>query len=81
MPAWAAISAGNMATGLVLPHEVRNVVIAADPDPPGEKAARAAALRWIAQGRTVHIARPNGHGDFNDILLDRASRMGTSRHG
>jgi putative DNA primase/helicase len=29
-PAWAAISAGNMAKGLVLPPEVRRVVIAAD---------------------------------------------------
>ena len=69
LPAWAAISAGNLAAGLVLPAEVRRVVIAADADPPGERAARQAALRWQAEGRSVRIARPNKPGcDFNDIL-------------
>lgn len=32
LPAWAAISAGNLANGLVLPPEARRVVIATDPD-------------------------------------------------
>lgn len=74
LPAWAAINAGNLASGLVLPPEVRSVVIAADPDDPGERAARAAALRWQAEGRNVRIARPsrNGH-DFNDLLMERAN--------
>lgn len=68
LPAWAAISAGNMAKGLLLPPEARNVVIAADPDRAGERAARTAAQRWAAEGRTVQIARPVGTGDFNDLL-------------
>jgi phage/plasmid primase-like uncharacterized protein len=69
LPAWSAISAGNLAQGLVLPADVRRVVIAADPDPPGERAARTAALRWKNEGRTVQIARPDKPGcDFNDIL-------------
>ena len=34
LPAWAAVSAGNLAKGLVLPSEARRVVIAADPDDP-----------------------------------------------
>lgn len=68
LPAWAAISAGNLAQGLVLPAEVRRVVIAADADPPGERAAQAAALRWQREGRTVEIARPDKPGlDFNDV--------------
>jgi putative DNA primase/helicase len=70
LPAWAAIAAGNLARGLVLPAEVRRVVIAADADEPGERAAREAALRWQREGRTVSIARPDKRGcDFNDILL------------
>ena len=73
LPAWAAISAGNLARGLVLPPEVRRVVIASDADEPGETAARAAALRWSAEGRAVRIARPDHAGqDFNDVLRARA---------
>jgi putative DNA primase/helicase len=67
-PAWTALSAGNLARGLVLPSEVRAVVVALDPDPPGERAAHDAAARWAAEGRTVQLARPAGPGDFNDTL-------------
>jgi phage/plasmid primase-like uncharacterized protein len=76
LPAWAAISCGNLAKGLALPSEVRAVVIAADPDPPGEAAAQQAARRWQAEGRTVRIIRPIRDGaDFNDLLREAA------RHG
>lgn len=69
LPAWAAISAGNLARTLILPPEVRSVMIAADPDPPGMKAANEAAERWRAEGRRVHIATPNKPGaDFNNLL-------------
>ena len=72
LPAWAAISAGNMASGLVLPPEVRTVVIASDPDAAGRAAARAAAARWRAEGRTVRITTPDTPGqDFNDMLRAR----------
>lgn len=79
LPAWAAFSAGNLARGLVPPPEVRSVVIAADHDAvdpqgrkPGQDAARAATLRWHAEGRHVRIAMPDieGH-DFNDVLRVR----------
>jgi hypothetical protein len=74
LPAWAALSAGNLAKGLTLPREVRSVVVAADADPEGERAARAAALRWSAERRTVRIARPNAKGrDFNDLLTGNAN--------
>ncbi len=67
-PAWAAISAGNMAKGLILPDAVRDVLIAVDPDPPGERAAEDAARRWQREGRRVRLARPDGDGDFNEVL-------------
>jgi putative DNA primase/helicase len=74
LPAWAAISCGNMAKGLVLPPEARRVLIAADPDIAGEQAAQAAALRWSAEGRRVEIARPRrGRGDFNDMIRETAN--------
>lgn len=79
LPAWAALSAGNLARGLVLPPEVRRVVVALDPDRPGTLAARTAAARWAAEGRTVQIARPAGPGDFNDTLA--ADAAGGSAHG
>lgn len=73
LPAWAAISAGNMARGLILPPEVRSIVIAADRDRVGSQAAYQAAHRWRAEGRQVRIAWPDAEGrDFNDILIQRA---------
>ena len=70
LPAWAAISAGNLAKGLLLPPEARGVVIAADPDDAGRDAARSAWLRWKTEGRDVQIATPDREGsDFNDLLL------------
>ncbi len=74
LPAWAAVSAGNLAKGLALPAEVRRVTIAADADKPGEEAAQQAALRWQREGRTVRIARADKPGcDFNDVLRGRAN--------
>jgi putative DNA primase/helicase len=71
LPAWAALSAGNMAKGLVLPPDARHVVIAADPDDAGRTAARDAWTRWTAEGRAVRIAVPDDGGDFNDLLMAR----------
>ena len=74
LPAWAAISAGNLAKGLRLPPEVRSVMIAADADGPGREAAEAAAARWQAESRRVRIAMPDTPGaDFNDMLLRGAN--------
>ena len=71
LPAWAALSAGNMAKGLVLPPEARRVVIAADPDKAGRQAARDAWTRWTAEGREARVALPNGPDDFNALLTAR----------
>jgi putative DNA primase/helicase len=69
LPAWGAVSCGNMATSLVLPIEVQEVLIAADNDDPGKRAARAAEKRWTKEGRKVSVFLPaGGHKDFNDLL-------------
>jgi hypothetical protein len=54
-PAWAALSTSGLRT-LDLPAEVREVILLADGDDPGEVAARDCAWRWKRQGRHVRIA-------------------------
>lgn len=71
---WAALSAGGI-TRLVLPPLplAREVLVAADNDENGvgQRAAQAAARRWLAEGRRVRIAMPPKAGtDFNDILCE-----------
>jgi hypothetical protein len=70
-PGWAAGSAVMMRQ-LELPLEVRRVVVLADGDEPGERAARFAAGRWTAEGREVRIARAPWGKDFNDVLMEDA---------
>ncbi len=70
-PAWAALSTSGL-RALDLPGCVRDVIVLADGDDPGEAAARDCALRWMRQGRRVRIARPPRGLDFNDVLLGRA---------
>jgi hypothetical protein len=75
MPAWAAVSAGNMKSGLVLPTDIRKVIIAADRDAAGIDAAEWAKARLKREGREVEVAVPHeGVGDFNDLLLGRRTR-------
>ena len=51
---------------------MRDVIVLADGDDPGEAAARECAWRWKREGRRVRIARPPQGMDFNDMLLGRA---------
>jgi DNA primase len=69
-PAWAALSTSGLRT-LELPAEIREVIVLADGDEPGEAAALYAGRRWKREGRAVRIARPPCGMDFNDVLLDR----------
>jgi hypothetical protein len=79
LPAWAAISAGNLEHTLMLPPQVRSVTIAADPDAPGRRAAAAAWHRWTGEGRHVQINTPKAErGDFNDVLVRRAAGKETA---
>ncbi len=69
-PAWAALSTSGL-RALQLPPEVRNVIVLADGDEPGEAAAQECAWRLQQEGRRVRIARPPRGLDFNDLLLGR----------
>ncbi len=70
LPAWAALSTSGLRL-LELPAEIREVIVLADGDDPGEAAALDAARRWKREGRTVRIAHPPSGMDFNDVLLGR----------
>jgi putative DNA primase/helicase len=74
LPAWSALSTSGL-SALILPPVVRTVIILADNDPngAGERAARTATARWLAEGRRVRVAMPPEPGsDFNDVLIGRA---------
>ena len=68
LPAWAAMSTSGLRS-LELPDVVREVIVLADGDEPGEAAAENAAARWAREGRRVRIARSPRGMDFNDLLL------------
>jgi putative DNA primase/helicase len=72
-PAWAALSTSGL-RALVLPREVRDVIVLADGDNPGEAAAQDCAWRWKREDRRVRIARPPQGMDFNDLLVGRTPR-------
>ena len=67
-PAWAALSTSGLRS-LDLPANIRDVIVLADGDEPGEAAARHCALRRKREGRRVRIARPPTGMDFNDLLV------------
>jgi hypothetical protein len=73
MPVWAALSAIGI-RNLILPPAATHVVICADHDGVGKRAANDAADRWLAEHRRVRIAIPPEPGtDFNDVLTGRAT--------
>jgi hypothetical protein len=67
-PAWAGLSTSGMCR-MELPPTVTDITVLADGDDPGEVAAKAAASRWVREGRRVRIARPPRGFDFNDLLM------------
>lgn len=69
LPVWAALSTSGV-KALILPSCVKEVILLPDGNEPGETAARAAAQRFISEGRIVRIARPPGGQDFNDVLVN-----------
>jgi DNA primase len=70
IPAWAALSAGNMAS-LALPERLREVLILADADEVGRQHAHALAKRLREEGRQARVLRPRATKDANDALLAR----------
>jgi putative DNA primase/helicase len=82
MPGWAALSANGI-RALNLPPEATHVIICADHDASGvgQRAARDAAQRWLAEGRHVRIVLPPEPGtDFADMLLADVSSTAEVRH-
>jgi hypothetical protein len=68
-PVWATIAAPFMKE-VVLPHEVNEVVIAADHDRAGIDAAHALARKLLREGRRVRLAVPPVEGeDWLDVLV------------
>ena len=70
---WAALSTSGL-RALELPPTIRDVIILADGDDPGEAAAQFAAWRWCREGRRIRLARAPDGGDFNDTLMDAARK-------
>jgi phage/plasmid primase-like uncharacterized protein len=66
-PVWACLGTSGL-RAVILPPEVKTVIIAADADEAGEKAAQDAARRFYLEGREVKIARPPAGMDWNDVL-------------
>lgn len=68
IPTWACLSTSGLMT-ICVPDEVKNIVVFADNDPSGVKAANEAAENLREDGRVVQIALPPDHGtDFNDSI-------------
>jgi putative DNA primase/helicase len=77
LPVWAALSAVGMMR-VEIPDHVRELVVLADGDEPGEAAAQALARRPDNAGRLVRIARAPPGLDFNDLLQ---GEWGRAAHG
>jgi len=66
----AAVSLANMAA-MALPEAVATVIVGADNDAPGSKAAASlerAVAAFQGQGRSVRVARGPAGRDLNDLL-------------
>ena len=77
LPSWAALSASGI-EGILLPDLplASEIILAADHDDAGLRAANTAAERWTRQGRTVRIAvPPQPKTDFNDMAAEEATAI------
>jgi DNA primase len=72
-PVWACVDAGNLAAFSVL-AAIESLVIFADNDQAGLKAARTCARRWAEAGREVRIRTPRAPGaDAADVSREVAA--------
>lgn len=68
LPVWATLGTSGL-RAVTLPASVHEVEILADADVSGDAAAEDVARRFLAEGRSVRIARPLApFKDFNDAL-------------
>ncbi|MDA1029714.1 MAG: toprim domain-containing protein [Bacteroidetes bacterium] len=70
IPTWACLSTGGL-TGVVVPETVTEILIFADHDEPGIRAANYASDRFRNEGRSARIVLPPEPGtDFNDMIKE-----------
>lgn len=71
---WAALSAGGMENVQIPPVDItQEIIIAADGDKPGRKAAYKLAMKLLNNGYKTRIAIPPEEGtDFNDLLKEQS---------
>lgn len=71
---WSALSTSGLKSVVLPPLPLAaTVYVIIDSDPPGEAAAHAASVRFVAEGRAVKLARPVSGKDIADSLTE-ASR-------
>ena len=70
LPGWATLGTSGL-RAIALPDDVLDVVIAADRDGAGLRAAAVLAQRLEGEGRRVEIGTPRGGGDFADMTEGR----------
>ena len=71
VPVWASLGAGRLAK-VEIPDSVREVIIFADNDDAGRKAAQDAQEKWRLRNRKVRILNPSSaFNDWNDALMSR----------
>ena len=68
----AGLAAGSAAAlrTLILPPEVRHVIILVDGDEAGRRASLAAGSRWRTERRKVELLYAPPNKDFNDLLIE-----------
>ena len=69
IPAWATIGTSGL-KGFVPPEDVREILILADNDEPGKRAALDLARRLEEIGKAVRIRIPSGQKDINALLME-----------
>jgi hypothetical protein len=77
LPVWCALGGGNMA-GILLPENVKRIVIYGDNGKAGQDHAKRAAWHFYNEGKHVRLSfPPEGYSDFNDLLKLQNGRTAT----
>jgi len=72
-PVWAALDAGNLGAMAAL-RGIESLVIAADHDEAGIRAAEDCARRWTEAGAVVKVVMPpRPRSDLNDVAMEAAA--------
>jgi putative DNA primase/helicase len=71
-PMWACLSTSGL-KGVIVSDEVSEILVFADADDPGEKAACEAVRRFMNMGKAAKIIRPPAGKDFNDVIIEKAN--------